>query len=77
MIFLDQQKFLLGDISISPAALPSLDVDTNCRAIDDHVCGDFKVIGSKFFSVFRSQAGIEFHVQTLATVTTVLLAGEH
>jgi hypothetical protein len=77
MIFLEQQKFLLGEISVSPAALRALDVDTICRAIDAHVCGDFKVVESKFFSVFRSQVGIEFCVSTSATVTTVFLAGEH
>jgi len=77
VIFLEQQKFLLGEISISSAALHSLDVDTICRAIDAHVCGDFKVMELKFFSVFRSPAGIEFCVSTSASVTTVFLAGEH
>jgi hypothetical protein len=77
VIFLEQQQFLLGEISVSPAALRALDVDTICRAIDAHVCGDFKVVGAKFFSVFRSPAGIEFCVSTSATVTTVFLAGEH
>jgi hypothetical protein len=77
VIFLEQQQFLLGEISVSPAALRALDVDTICRAIDAHVCGDFKVVESKFFSVFRSQVGIEFCVSTSATVTTVFLAGEH
>ena len=77
MIFLEQQKFLLGEISVSAAALRGLDVGTICRAIDAHVCGDFKVVESKFVSDFRSPAGIEFCVQTSATVTTVFLAGEH
>ena len=77
MIFLEQQKFLLGEISISPAALRSLDVDTICRAIDAHVCGDFKMVGAKLFSVFRSPAGIAFCVLTSASVTTVFLADEH
>jgi len=57
--------------------LRGLDVDTICRAIDAHVCGDFEVVESKFVSVFRSPAGIEFCVSTSATVTTVFLAGEH
>ena len=50
VIFLEQQKFLLGEISISQAALSVLSVDEICRAIDAHVCGDFKVVESKFFS---------------------------
>jgi hypothetical protein len=77
VIFLEQQNFLLGEISVSAAALRALDVDEICRAIDAHVCGDFKVVESKFFSVFRSQAGVEFCVSTSASVTTVFLAGEH
>ena len=77
MIFLEQQKFLLGQIVITPAALQVLSVEDICRAIDAHVCGDFEVVESKFVSVFRSPAGIEFCVQTSATVTTVFLAGEH
>jgi len=77
VIFLEQQKFLLGEISVSAAALRGLDVDTICRAIDAHVCGDFEVVESEFVSVFRSPAGIEFCVSTSATVTTVFLAGEN
>jgi hypothetical protein len=77
VIFLEQQQFLLGEISVSPAALRALDVDTICRAIDAHVCGDFKVVGSKFFSVFQSETGIEFHLLTSASVTNVFLAREH
>ena len=77
MIFLEQQKFVLGEILISSAALHALDVDTICRAIDEHVCGDFKVIESKFFSVFQSQAGIKFCVSTSASVTTVFLPGDY
>ena len=77
MIFLSEQNFLLGEISVSPAALRALDVDTICRAIDAHVCGDFKVIESKFFSVFQSQAGIKFCVSTSASVTNVFLAREN
>lgn len=77
MIFLEQQKFLLGEIVIAPGALRALDVDTICRAIDAHVCGDFKVVESKFVSVFRSPVGIEFCVSTSASVTAVFLNGEH
>ena len=77
MIFLEQQKFLLGEILISPAALRGLDVDTICRAIDAHVCGDFKVMESKFVSVFQSANEIEFHLSTSANVTNVFLAREH
>jgi len=77
VIFLEQQKFVLGEILISSAALHALDVDTICRAIDAHVCGDFKVVGAKLFSVFRSPAGIEFCVSTSASVTTVFLPGDY
>ena len=80
MIFREQQKFLLGEISISPAALVSLSVDEICRAIDAHVCGEFSVAsdfsgrgGKKFLSVFQSGNGVEFHVSTAATVTTSYL----
>jgi hypothetical protein len=83
MIFRDQQVLLLGEISISPAALRGLDVDEICRAIDAHVCGEFSVVSDfsgrgaeKFLSVFQSGNGVEFHVATSATVTTVALAGE-
>ncbi len=77
VIFLEQQKFLLGEISISSAALAVLSVDEICRAIDSHVCGNFKMVGSKFVSVFPSASGIEFHLSTSASVTNVFLAGEH
>ena len=82
MVFLEQQKFLLGEILISPAALRVLDVDTICHAIDAHVCGDFKVVddergGVRYVSIFQSKTGIEFYVSTAASVTTVFLADEH
>jgi hypothetical protein len=80
MIFREQQKFLLGEISISPAALVSLSVDEICRAIDAHLCGEFSVVsdfsgrgGKKFLSVFQSGNGVEFHVLTSASVTTIFL----
>jgi hypothetical protein len=77
VIFLEQQKFLLGEILISPAALEVLAVDEICRAIDSHVCGNFKVVESKFVSVFPSASGIEFCISTSASVTNVFLAREH
>lgn len=77
MIFLEQQKFLLGEITISSAALSVLSVDEICRAIDSHVCGNFKMVESKFVSVFQSENGIEFHLSTSACVTNVFLTCEH
>jgi hypothetical protein len=78
MIFRNQQVLVLGEISISTAALLSLSVDEICRAIDAHVCGEFRVVrdfpgrgGEKFLSVFQSGNGVEFHVSTAATVTTI------
>ena len=78
MIFLDQQHFLLGEISVSPAALRALDVDTICRAIDRHVCADFGLVsaeeraanedglrrGLSVRSMFRASNGILFCVET-------------
>jgi len=77
VIFLEQQKFLLGEILISPAALSVLSVDEICRAIDSHVCGNFKMVGAKFVSVFQSESGIEFHLSTSANLTRVFLVHEH
>ena len=44
MIFLEQQKFLLGKIVATPAALQSLSVEDICRAIDRHVCGEWGMV---------------------------------
>ena len=91
MIFLEQQKFLLGEISVSAAALRGLDVGTICRAIDAHVCGEWGLltgddraenelalrIGGRLLSAFEAKGGVRFYVSTSATVTTVFLADEH
>ena len=93
MIFLEQQKFLLGQIVITPAALKALNVDDNCRAIDSHVCGDWGLldredkaanelalqIGGRLLSAFQTTQGIRFCVLTEAdrTATTLLLPEDY
>jgi len=89
VIFLEQQKFLLGQIVITSAALQVLSVEDICRAIDAHVCGQFGLVsdadraenefalqhGLRVMSVFESKGGVRFLVMTSAdrTVTTLLL----
>lgn len=93
MIFLEQQKFLLGRIVITPAALNKLSVDDICRAIDSHVCGDWGLldgddcaanelalrIGGRLLSAFQTAQGIRFWVLTEAdrTATTLLLPEDY
>ena len=83
MIFLEQQKFLLGRIVITPSALKALNVDDICRAIDSHVCGDWGLldgddraanelalrIGGRLLSEFQTAQGIRFWVLTEADRT--------
>ena len=93
MIFLEQQKFLLGKIVATPAALQSLSVEDICRAIDRHVCGDFGLVsdadraenefalrhGLRVVSLFASARGERFLVMSECdrSVTTVLLPGDY
>jgi hypothetical protein len=93
VIFLEQQKFLLGQIVITPAALQVLSVEDICRAIDAHVCGDFGLVsdtdraenefalkhGLRVMSVFASKGGVRFWVVTESDrlVTTLLLPGDY
>jgi len=93
VIFLEQQKFLLGKIVATPAALQSLSVEDICRAIDSHVCGQWGLVsdadraenefalqhGLRLISVFESKGGIRFWVLTEAdrSVTTLLLPDDY
>jgi len=93
MIFLEQQKFLLGKIVATPAALQSLSVEDICRAIDRHVCGEWGMVseadraenefalrhGLRVMSVFESKGGVRFWVLSEAdrSVTTLLLPGDY
>jgi hypothetical protein len=88
MIFLEQQKFLLGKIVLTPTALQSLSVEEICRAIDRHCVGDWGLVceadraenkfalqhGLRVMSVFESKGGVRFWVLSEAdrSVTTVL-----
>ena len=88
MIFLEQQKFLLGKIVLTPTALQSLSVEEICRAIDRHVCGEWGMVsdadraenefalqhGLRVMSVFESKGGVRFLVMSECdrSVTTVL-----
>ena len=88
MIFLEQQKFLLGKIVATPAALQSLSVEDICRAIDRHVCGEWGMVseddraenefalrhGFRVVSLFASAQGERFLVMSECdrSVTTVL-----
>ena len=93
MIFLEQQKFLLGKIVATPAALQSLSVEDICRAIDRHVCGEWGMVsdadraenefalkhGLRVMSVFASKGGVRFWVvtETDRLVTTLLLPDDY
>jgi hypothetical protein len=88
MIFLEQQKFLLGKIVLTPTALQSLSVEEICRAIDRHCVGDWGLVceadraenefalqhGLRVMSVFESKGGVRFLVMSECdrSVTTVL-----
>ena len=88
MIFLEQQKFLLGKIVATPTALQSLSVEEICRAIDRHCVGDWGLVceadraenefalqhGLRVMSVFESKGGVRFLVMSECdrSVTTVL-----
>ena len=88
MIFLEQQKFLLGKIVLTPTALQSLSVEEICRAIDRHCVGDWGLVceadraenefalqhGLRVMSVFESKGGVRFLVLSECdrSVTTVL-----
>ena len=93
MIFLDVQKFLLGRIVITPAALQLLSVEDICSAIDRHCVGDWGLVsdadraenefalvhGLRVMSIFESKGGVQFWILTSAnrSVTTLLLPGDY
>ena len=93
MIFLEQQKFLLGKIVLTPTALQSLSVEDICRAIDRHCVGDWGLVceadraenefalrhGLRVMSVFESKGGVRFWVLSEAdrSLTTLLLPGDY
>ncbi|MGD0814633.1 MAG: hypothetical protein ABSA83_13585 [Verrucomicrobiota bacterium] len=92
MILSSMMKFNLGRLVISPAALQTLSEDEICRAIDQHVLGQWGDVSeherdanelalstaSTLLSVYHTDIGTEFRIMTTGDrfMTTVYLPSE-